>query len=780
MTRREEVIIHELLYDVIQSLNPPPNDEEDGESDGSSSSSEEAQVIQRRKRYNWDVVCSHLRSEREIAHDLTPAGALPHGLCGLQNIGNTCYMNAALQCLSNTQPLRRVFLGPPGLLHSTSRSAPIKALTDDYTHLVWDMWSGAHRYVAPQRLHYHLGFINPLFRGRAQHDSQEFLRTLLDSLHESLKRNDYSSLVTKASSSSSDSASSTAATDANNSAKSQSKPNPIVPTESSISTLFEGQLLSTVVCGNCGRASETKDRFFDLSLSIPSEALSYKIMQRRSLLQQLKRGREEDEEDDGGDGDEQQLLDFAPEAGFSSSAAASPGVFGRFFGRISNWIWTKSETDLESCLHGFCVPDELRGQDQYRCEHCKKLHDATKAFTIASPPHILCLHIKRFKYDFFGSKVSDYVKFPLENLDLSDFCSRGGARHSTSSPLSSLSSSHAPNDTRQRTNGHHPTSNGTTPSSYSKPPLYNLHAVICHSGSLHGGHYYAYAKNAATGTWYEFNDSMVAEVDEVTVEQAEAYVLFYEQQTPASITESREELKFQIRTYLEEQKRLEEEDPSKVLTADTPYVSLTWLTKWLLLNNPGPINAPALMCSHNHALRVNVIHLVPLPRSVADHFVKAYGGELFYMPSEPCPLCEHDRLEQERKEEEAKARLEQIKARRDEESNQVTELGKLLKDPQEVRKGYYFVEINWVMKWLDFVRGESDDIPGPIDNTALLKGPVPKNGYRALNDSVWKYLFKIYGGGPEVWAKTSKFPQTPTSKAQSNDRSDSDSEAEEY
>lgn len=106
------------------------------------------------------------------------------GLTGLKNIGNTCYMNAALQALSNCPPLTQFFLDCGGLARTDKKPAICKS----YLKLMTELWHKSRPgSVVPTNLFQGIKTVNPTFRGYSQQDAQEFLRCLMDLLHEELK-----------------------------------------------------------------------------------------------------------------------------------------------------------------------------------------------------------------------------------------------------------------------------------------------------------------------------------------------------------------------------------------------------------------------------------------------------------------------------------------------------------------------------------------------------------------------------------------------------------------
>lgn len=110
------------------------------------------------------------------------------GLTGLKNLGNSCYMNSTLQCLSATIPLAR-FLLDGSYKSAINRTNPLGTqgqLATALAGLVHVMWGEKYAFVSPVTFREAMAKFAPSFRGYDQHDSQEFLAILLDGLHEDL------------------------------------------------------------------------------------------------------------------------------------------------------------------------------------------------------------------------------------------------------------------------------------------------------------------------------------------------------------------------------------------------------------------------------------------------------------------------------------------------------------------------------------------------------------------------------------------------------------------
>ncbi|XP_042320180.1 LOW QUALITY PROTEIN: ubiquitin carboxyl-terminal hydrolase 33 [Sceloporus undulatus] len=717
------------------------------------------------------------------------------GLTGLKNIGNTCYMNAALQALSNCPPLTQFFLDCGNLARTDKKPAICRS----YYKLMTDLWHksrpGA---VVPTNLFQGIKTVNPAFRGYTQQDAQEFLRCLMDLLHEELKEpvftiedtnptnveetgeeersqsdGDFDScgntdkedseswskpvvenhaedamLIEDAENVSKDyqkekslSAKMNPASSVENTEKdintffemaellnnqetvkvqihsrysdyvndvhmndvsiTQSFPSKdggnarlstsppksgsfwsglapphkkaISPSKkkkhkkyrSVISDIFDGTIVSSVQCLTCDRVSVTLETFQDLSLPIPGKEDLAKLHSASHQTSLVK-------------------------AGSCGEAYAPQGWIAFFVEYFKSWFWGPTVT-LQDCLAAFFARDELKGDNMYSCEKCKKLRNGVKFCKVQHFPEILCIHLKRFRHDLmFSTKIGTHVSFPLEGLDLQPFLAKD-------SPAQIV--------------------------------IYDLLSVICHHGTAINGHYIAYCRNNLNNRWYEFDDQSVTEVTESTVQNAEAYVLFYRK--------SNEEAK-------KERQRLSNlnvMEPSLLQF----YISRQWLNKYRTFAEPGPISNNDFLCIHGgvppHKATSIEDLVVMLPQNIWDSLYSRYGGGPAVNHLYVCHTCQVE--------------AEKIEKRRKTELEMFIRLNKAFQE-EDSPSIFYCISMQWFREWEGFVKGKDSDPPGPIDNAKIAVSKcgtvVLKQGADSgqISEETWNFLQTIYGGGPEI------------------------------
>lgn len=193
------------------------------------------------------------------------------GTVGFTNLGNTCYMNSALQCLLHIPEVNNYFfldihrrelntdnpLGFKGEVATAFASLLHKSF--DPTSLVSS--------VSPRDFKYTVGHFSSMFLGYQQQDSQEFLSWLLDALHEDLNRILKKPYTEKPELDDEDISNENAIMDLAEKCWKQHKQR----NDSAIVDLFSGLYQSTLVCPDCKKTSITFDPFNDLTLPLPIE-----------------------------------------------------------------------------------------------------------------------------------------------------------------------------------------------------------------------------------------------------------------------------------------------------------------------------------------------------------------------------------------------------------------------------------------------------------------------------------------------------------------------------
>lgn len=331
------------------------------------------------------------------------------GLCGLTNLGNTCFINSCMQVLSNTYELNE-------FLNNEQYKQKLKNKPDSVILFEWDelrkmLWS-ANLVITPNKFITTIHKVAKmkkalLFTDYSQNDVTEFLGFIIDCFHTAISRE--------------------------------------------VNMKIEGTSCNdldelAILCFNkitnmySNDYSEIWDIFYGMHISYLTNTSTNELISR------------------------------TPEPFFTLDLPIPKN---------------NKNIDLLDCFNLYVEGEII---DNVFVESTNTNVQAQKKFQFWNFPSILVIVFKRFNSN--NQKNQQIIQFPLNNLDLSSYVV------------------------------------GYNKESYH----YDLYGICNHSGSVFGGHYTSFIKNA-NGNWYHYNDNQVNKIDEKLLISPKAYCLFYRKKT---------------------------------------------------------------------------------------------------------------------------------------------------------------------------------------------------------------------------------------------------------
>lgn len=168
---------------------------------------------------------------------------------GFYNEGNTCFLNSTLQCLLYIPAFVQVLLSE-STIETIRRlqkgESNMKPILELFTILAREVWQNQHgSAISPKGLVISIKRVGKQFKPFRQEDAHEYMRQLIDTMHEEILKSHHLKL-------------------------SDGK----ITQTSMISRVFGGNLCNILSCPKCSYQSKTFNHFQDLSLDINKQGIN--------------------------------------------------------------------------------------------------------------------------------------------------------------------------------------------------------------------------------------------------------------------------------------------------------------------------------------------------------------------------------------------------------------------------------------------------------------------------------------------------------------------------